>query len=168
MAWTSAPSTIQVTRTEHKRQNESSVAIKVLRLRTATGARGPDTVSQSSVAFNFAVQLTHDGQRTGSCPLTQCNMLLGLRPRQLNHRKKGDELLLLICTPSNLARVHDGAFRHSNGELLPNVFRREAHGERDQHLCKYESYVFAEIRTAEVTICMILERTARSSRQLPN
>ena len=95
MAWTSAPSTIQLTRTEHKRQNASrqhdeSVAIKVSRLRTAT------------------VQLTHDGQRTGSCPLTHCNMLLGLKPCQLNHRKKGDELLLLIYTPSNLASVHDG------------------------------------------------------------
>ena len=97
----------------------------------------------------------HRRLRTCSCPPIHSSMLLGLKPRQLNHRKKGDESFSLS---SNLARVHDGsvaelthsqpgaqccclrspgrlgcsASRHSHGELLPNVFRVEAHGERER------------------------------------
>ena len=137
------------------------------------------------------MQLTHDGQRTGSCPPTHCSVLLGLKPYQPNYRKKGSELPLLLCASvePRLARAHDGnAAERTHSQHIaqccclknpgrlgrPSIssLRRCASAQRlssrssrreRERLRISSGSAYKKTRTAEVTICIIPERTARST-----
>ena len=96
---------------------------------------------------NFAVQLTHDGQRTGSCLPTHCSVLTGAKLREGG-----------AVEPRYARAQHLGIRWCASAPRLC----RAAHGERERETEDIQRHCNTKTRTAEVTIGIIPESTARS------
>ena len=147
----------------------------------------PDTVSQSSIAFLFQLCRAADA-RWPKDTTKHCSVLLGLTPYQPNYRKKGSELPLLLCASvePRLATAHDGnAAERTHSQQIaqccclkspgrlgrPSISalrwcasaqRLSSRSSRRERLRITSGITCKKTRTAEVTICIIPERTART------